>query len=55
MMSKRKYNRYTLNKRECTNEASKKQITSAKNKHDTCKSKSEKTEIESGKLKTSSN
>ena len=54
-MSKRKYNRYTLNKRECTNEASKKQITSAKNKHDTCKSKSEKTEIESGKLKASSN
>ena len=55
MMSKRKYNRYTLNKRECTNETSKKQIASAKNKHDTCKSKVEKTEIESGKLKTSSN
>ena len=39
-------------KRECTNEACKKQFTSVKNKCDSCKSKVEKTETEHGRFTT---
>ena len=42
----------SLAKRECTNEACKKQFTSIKNKCDSCKSKVEKTETENGRFTT---